>query len=224
MAPAEASAGPAEGVAAAEACVVPAHAHGADAIAEAASAVEAALKDSGAGAALSAEGAALVAFPKPARLAVRDIAEPVLQGAENAAMSAPEMPSASAGAVVAAPDPAGALSEQGHKCFEKLMKLSRTIRRPRAWIGYSAFVVFALLRKVRVYVWEGENRVDLCKAVLPPWKLEELSREPSADAIACCAVPRDSGPPGWAPVSEDYRLMICNNYRRRLHRLRGRHG
>ena len=70
--------GPAEGPPAAEACVVPAHAHGADAIAEAASAVEAALKDSGAGAALSAEVAALVAFPKPAPLAVHDIAEPVL--------------------------------------------------------------------------------------------------------------------------------------------------
>ncbi len=205
--------GPVEGSAAAgpsaEACVVPAHAHGADAIAEAVSAVEAALKDSGAGAATSAEEAALVAFPKPAPLAVRGIAEPVLPGPENVAMSAP---CASAGAVAAAPWPAGALSEQGQECFDKLMKLSRSIRRPKAWIGHSAFVVFALLRKVRVYVWEGEARVDLCKVVLPPWKLEELSREPAVDAIACCAVPRDSGPPDWTPVSRDHPLWMCSHF------------
>ena len=96
------------------------------------------------------------------------------------------------------------------------MKLSRRIRGTREgareWIGHSAFVIFALLRKVRVYVWEGENRVDLCKAVLPQWKLEELTREPAADAIACCAVPRDSGPPDWAPVSGEYPLLLCNHF------------
>lgn len=192
--------------------MVPAHAHGADAIAEAAGAVEAALKDSRAGAALSAEGAALVAAPKPAPLAVRGIAEPLLQGAENAAMDAFALPSVSAAAAAAAPEPARAFSEEGHACFEKLMKLSRSIRRPREWIGYSAFVVFALLRKVRVYVWEGRTRVDLCKAALPPWKLEELSRAPAVDAIACCAVPQDSGPPVWAPVSEDRPLIMCNHF------------
>ena len=213
---AEPCVGPSEGLATAEACVGPAGAHAADAIAEAASAVEAALKESAAPAALSAEGVAPVAFPQPAPLAVRDIAEPVLTGTEIAAVSAFEKTAANAGAVVAPPAPAGALSQQGQRCFETLMKLSRSIRGTpggrRGWIGYSAFVIFALLRKVRVYVWEGRNRVDLCKAVLPPWKLEELTREPAADAIACCAVPRDSGPPDWAPVSEEYPLILCNHF------------
>ena len=79
-------------------------------------------------------------------------------------------------------------------------------------MGYSAFLVFALARRVRVYVWEGGERVDLCEVMLPPWKAKEVTRQPAVDAIACCAVPRDAGPPDWAPVSERYPLQRCTHF------------
>ena len=48
--------------------------------------------------------------------------------------------------------------------------------------------------------------------MLPPWKAAEVTRKPAVDAIACCAVPRDAGPPDWAPVSERYPLPMCRHF------------
>ena len=211
---AEEAPAPAEEAPAEEAPAEAPLAAGPEALAEAGVAVKAALAESEARAAVSAHEAAPVPFPRPAPLPVRDIAEPVLAGSEVTASAPPAQTSAAPS--IAPPAPARTDSQQGLRCFETLMRLSRSIRgtleHPRPWIGYSAFVTFALLRNMRVYVWEGHSRVDICAQMLPEWKVAELTRKPEADAIACCAVPRDSGPPEWAPVSSQYPLHKCSHF------------
>ena len=59
-------------------------------------------------------------------------------------------------------------------CLEKLLDLARAVRKPRQSVGYSAFIVFALLRKMRIWVWEGSNRVDIASVFLPSWATEGM--------------------------------------------------
>ena len=58
----------------------------------------------------------------------------------------------------------------------RLLTLAREIRRPLNYIGYSAFVLFALLRRCRPVLWEGESRIDLI-AVFATWAQDMCQRE-----------------------------------------------
>ena len=41
---------------------------------------------------------------------------------------------------------------------DQILALAREIRKPRAWIGYIAFILFGLLKQFRLQVWEGSRR------------------------------------------------------------------
>merc|ERR1711872_1111073 len=93
-------------------------------------------------------------------------------------------------------------------CLEKLLDLARAVRKPRQSVGYSAFIVFALLRKRRIWVWAGSNRVDIVSVFLPSWASEGMSALVEADVTCCAAVPSNNGPPTFAPVSAEHPLSL----------------
>ena len=47
------------------------------------------------------------------------------------------------------------------------LKLARELRTPGAYVGYSAFVLFALSFGVRPYMWEGKERIDIVGQFAP---------------------------------------------------------
>ena len=97
-------------------------------------------------------------------------------------------------------------------CLETLLDLARAVRKPRQSVGYSAFIVFASLRKRRIWVWEGSNRVDIASVFLPSWASEGMSASVEADAACCTAVPSNNGPPTFALVSAAYPLSTATHY------------
>lgn len=60
--------------------------------------------------------------------------------------------------------------------------LAEELETPRHYIGLSAFVCFGLLKKLRVHVWLGENRVDILN-VFTEVNCADFS-EPPCDAVA----------------------------------------
>jgi hypothetical protein len=51
--------------------------------------------------------------------------------------------------------------------LDELLKLARDLRTPGAYVGYSAFVLFALSFGVRPYMWEGTERIDIVEVFAP---------------------------------------------------------
>ena len=95
----------------------------------------------------------------------------------------------------------------GECAMRKLLELSRQIRTDRTYIGHSAFILMALLKGVRLYCWEGEDRVDLLHTYAP-WALE---RCPTAVAVDCvCVCCTEEG--GWAPVNKENPLHKCKHF------------
>ena len=92
-----------------------------------------------------------------------------------------------------------------------ILKLAREIRRPRGWVGYSFFVLFALLKKCKPHAWEGENRVDLLE-VFAPWAKATCVTECAVDAVCCCFQALDHGHAKMVPVSEDHPLHETRHY------------
>ena len=73
------------------------------------------------------------------------------------------------------PEPA-ARSLQAAAVLDKRLALARQIRTPRNYVGYSAFILFALRFGVRPFMWEGANRVDIVHA-FTPWQEERCQEE-----------------------------------------------
>ena len=70
---------------------------------------------------------------------------------------------------------------------ETLLALARTIRQPRAYVGYSAFILMGLVYKCRPYAWEGPSLIDLIQ-VFAPWAEELCTQECPVQTIPCALV------------------------------------
>ena len=57
------------------------------------------------------------------------------------------------------------------------------LRTAKAWVGLSAFLLFVLCRRLRVFVWYGTNRADIVENYAP-WASEFISEELASEAIA----------------------------------------
>ena len=72
---------------------------------------------------------------------------------------------------VAAPTPAATAGATKRVATERIrasaLQLARQIRKPRAWIGYIAFVLYGLLRKTKPQMWEGANKFCVIKTFAP---------------------------------------------------------
>ena len=98
-----------------------------------------------------------------------------------------------------------------HKIQATLLALARTIRRPRSYVGYIAFILMGLLKECRPCAWEGPSSIDLL-AVFAPWATEHCFKECPVQAIACVLVGQPDGCVHCAPISEEHPLERCGHY------------
>ena len=120
-------------------------------------------------------------------------------------------PAAVAAAIASAPL-ASLPAHAAHRVLDKLLALAREIRRPRNHVGYSAFAIFALMKRMRIFMWEGASRVDIVHT-FAPWALEACTGEAMCDGVCCCipaAVAASSC--NWMPVSAETPLSTCNHF------------
>ena len=94
--------------------------------------------------------------------------------------------------------------------MSRLLELAREIRRPRAYIGHSFFLCFALARECRPFAWEGKARIDIIGAYAP-WATDKCAKPCLVDAVWCC-VKSTGVNVELMPVSEDYPLNVCHHY------------
>ena len=96
------------------------------------------------------------------------------------------------------------------KICATLLALARTIRRPRTYVGYSAFILMALLKRCRPSAWEGKELVDLLK-VFAPWA-DDCTNECPVYAIPCALIAQPQGTAALAPISEEHPLDTCCHF------------
>ena len=141
-----------------------------------------------------------------------DSCVPPPQGATIKGLSVAPAAQATTNAAVAAKSRNVGCGNQGpthmNTIPDKVLAFAREMQRQRNHVGHAAFVIFAMVRRIRIYVWEGENRIDLLE-VLAPWFLEECATGRSTtDAIACAMVRSDEGLAICAPISGDKRQTL----------------
>jgi hypothetical protein len=100
--------------------------------------------------------------------------------------------------------PATAVAAQ-HTIEATLLALAREIRRPRAYVGYSAFILMALLKKCQPCVWEGASFIDLLD-VFAPWAKEHCTTPCAVTAVPCALVAQLGGSVELAPISDVHPL------------------
>ena len=100
---------------------------------------------------------------------------------------------------------------QAAAVLDKLLALARQIRTPRVYVGYSAFILFALRFGVRPFMWEGANRIDIVHT-FAPWQDERCQEACSVDGVCCCLMPAVAGAARLVPVSEDAPLNQCQHF------------
>ncbi len=114
--------------------------------------------------------------------------------------------SAHSAAVAALPELAEA------RISNRLLQLARDIRRPRTYVGHSAFICFALCRGCRPFIWEGASRVDIVKAYVP-WASGRCKHECIVDGVCCCFEHvAGSAVAEMKPVSETHPLSRCTHF------------
>ena len=70
------------------------------------------------------------------------------------------------------------------KLAGEMRDLIAELRKPREYIGLHAFLLFALQKRLRVFVWFGTQRYDLLHK-FAPWALDSITAEAAFEAIAC---------------------------------------
>ena len=98
-----------------------------------------------------------------------------------------------------------------HRILTTLLALARAIRRPRAFVGYSAFVLMGLLKKCQLCIWEGVTRVDLLET-FTPWAKEHCTRAVAVTGIVCKVMAVAGGSLECVPISEEHLVGSMNHY------------
>ena len=98
-----------------------------------------------------------------------------------------------------------------HTIQATLLALAREIRRPRAYVGYSAFILMGLLKKCQPCVWEGANFIDLLE-VFAPWAKEHCTMLLPATAIPCTLMAKATGYVELIPISAEYPLSQTKHF------------
>ena len=101
-----------------------------------------------------------------------------------------------------------------HTIQTTLLALAREIRRPRAYVGYSAFILMGLLKKCQPCVWEGSSFTDVLEA-FAPWAKHHCTKLLNATAVPCALVAQAGGSVELVPISSDHPLAKFMSLRRR---------
>ena len=87
--------------------------------------------------------------------------------------------------VVDDPDDVVVIGELGNENLAKqLSAFIKGLQEKYAYIGVSAFLLLALSRRMRLYVWYGLQRVDIVQEYAA-WAAEAITTETSIEAIGC---------------------------------------
>ena len=97
------------------------------------------------------------------------------------------------------------------RVYDTIFKLSRQISRAGNYVGYSFFVLMALLKGVRPIIWEGDSRVDLIEC-FAPWAGTHVTKACAVDGVACCMLALDGGRCEMVHVSERAPLDKCKHW------------
>ena len=116
---------------------------------------------------------------------------------------------------VAAPTPAATAGATKRVAMERIrasaLQLAREIRKPRAWIGYIAFVLYGLLRKTKPQMWEGANKFCVIDTFAPMFK--DTCKGKCAFAAIPCALRRNhKGVIECVQISEENPLSRMSHY------------
>ena len=147
--------------------------------------------------------AAPEAAPLPKRCAPLALPPGDSSGAQGIALDEGAVGSSSGPCAVALP---------AAQALDKLLKLAREIGEPRFYVGYAAFLLFALRFGVRPWMWEGSSRVDIVEAFLPPWQRERCQGRCFVDGVCTALAPSESGAAPLLPITEDTPLWECRHY------------
>ena len=98
-----------------------------------------------------------------------------------------------------------------HAIQATLLALSREIRRPGAYVGYSAFILMALLKKCQPCVWEGAAFIDLLE-VFAPWAKESCTTLLPVTAVPCALMARATGCAELVPISAEHPLSTTVHF------------
>ena len=93
----------------------------------------------------------------------------------------------------------------------RLLKLAREIRKPRAFVGYSFFILLALTKRCRPVLWEGASKVDLMQT-FAPWAIDQCVAECAVHAVCVCFAVSDGGAARMVPVSEAHPLHETRHF------------
>ena len=110
-------------------------------------------------------------------------------------------------------------ADPSSKVLTALLSLARSIQAPRAYIGHSAFLLFALSRQTKVFLWEGETRIDLVE-VYAPWASELCTKSAIVDVVACAPITAESDcsqkgcqqGSTFAPIGDGIPLEKCRHW------------
>ncbi len=92
-----------------------------------------------------------------------------------------------------------------HNVKATLLALAREIRKPRTYVGYSAFILMGLVKKCQPCVWEGASFIDLLE-VFAPWAKDACTAPALVSAIPVALVSEPSGSAALAPICAEYPL------------------
>ena len=106
----------------------------------------------------------------------------------------------------------GASEAARHRIRSRLLTLAREIRKPRQPVGYSAFVLFALLKDCAVCMWEGNLPIDLLDTFAPWAKDPKTTRLLKVTGIPCTLVSTGGSSLACMPVSEQYPLRHIGHF------------
>ena len=101
--------------------------------------------------------------------------------------------------------------EAQHTIQSTMLTLAREIRKPKAYVGYCAFILMGLLKACQPCVWEGDTFIDLLE-VFAPWAKERCSRIPPVTAVACTLKAQDGGSVALVPISKEHPLSKTSHF------------
>ena len=99
----------------------------------------------------------------------------------------------------------------------QLIALAHQISKPGNYVGFSAFLLMALLKQRRPYFWIGSNLDDIVDIYIPNFAANCIY--PCAVEGICVAVVQDErGVPSYAEISPDNPLDRCRHFMAALRR------
>lgn len=97
-----------------------------------------------------------------------------------------------------------------------LLALARHIRLPRSYVGYSAFILMALVYGVRPCAWEGATFVDMLDT-FAPWAKPQCTTPCAVSAIPCALAAKAGGAVECVPISDQHPLRRTCHYLGGIH-------